>query len=38
MILRFKVMWLGYEKAMLKFVGMVLILNVSNENIRKHFQ
>ena len=38
MILRFEVMWLSYKKDILKFVGMVLILNVSSKNIIKHFK
>ena len=38
MILRFEVMWLGYKNDLLKFVGMVLMLNVSSKNIIKHFK
>ena len=38
MILRFEVIWLGYKKDILKFVGIVLILNVSSKNIIKHIK
>ena len=38
MILRFEVMWLGYKKDILKFVGMVVLLNISSKNIIEHFK
>ena len=37
-ILRFEVMWLGYKKDILKFVGMVALLNISSKNIIEHFK
>ena len=37
-LLRFEVMWLGYKKDILKFVGMVVLLNISSKNIIEHFK
>ena len=36
--LTFEDIWLSYEKEISKFVGMVLMLNVSNKNIKKDFK
>ena len=37
MILRFEAMWLAYKKNILKFVGMVSMLNVSSNKMNRHF-
>ena len=34
----FEVIWIKSKKDILKFIGMVLMLNVSNKNIIKHFK
>ena len=36
-LLRFEAIWLAYKKNILKFVGMLLMLNISFNKMNGHF-